>query len=769
MFFFKNKFHAIATASLLGFLVIAVCIHFESVRFPYIGAVLKHNGDMWIVHKVDVSGKAAEEGVRPGDRVLAVDGRPAKEYFSESPRISLVKVSRAVLLRNDGSIYEMHVETELEDVGKIIFSIVAEGLLLGIGLIAYLKNPGSSIVRKFAAMNLVMALIVLALYSTEILLSDLILSLCSIWLPYLLLSFCISFVLRVKPPVWKKLLSAFRLFCLLFLAYTIYAIAGEEIPSWIRETVQLVFILSLLVIAGAVRLYWKTLDSIEKNHALALVFGLYLSLLPYIFLYAIPDLLGGNYIIAPEYALMGLIPLSGTMMVVLGKRSLLDMRIYVPRLLIHSLYYGCVLMLFLAAVRLEEPAWSLFPFGLFAGLTCGYRKCLQWSRQGAEKRKEWLEQQKLRLSIQMAETQNIHDILSMLGEMIHSIMEVDGVCIIWYDGARISVHGTGRYNNVHMEGVEDDKWLDQEFLKGNFSFEYLAPIARESNETGMGFLCVGPKSNSSLLSVEERGLLDSIRTETLRLLMNAGHLSRLQKQYQQSKNQNAAYEQSISDIRWFNRQLLEAQQSERIRTSYYLHDHLLQNLIFLSRDLEEAAGQEHLDKGQAAAWLKCLYDSQRDIRLLCDELYPHIVDMMGLEEALHWLLRDLQQKGGLETVLHYDWKPQEPLEPVLKSNLFRMIRELTNNVVKHAKASRLEIRLWQESEGEICCTVSDNGRGFEAASFYEHRNAMEHKHLGLVSVSNQITYLDGAMDIRSVPGKGTVITLKLRQKEENDG
>lgn len=766
---FKNKYHTLMALAVLTFLCLAGYIHAESFRHPYIGALLEKTDSIWIVKEVNPSGKADAWRMEPGDRVLTLDGEAAETRLGEkrSP-VSLVKISEIGFAGADGSVTVKRVATDAGDALKNGFAIGMELALLAIGLSAYRKNPNSRLVRQFAAIDFVMALTILTLYSTELRLSDFILSLSAIWLPYMLLSFCVSFVIRSVSGRLRNVLRAFRLFCVLFSGYAVYAVAGEQIPGWIREAVHVVFLLALLLVVIAVGVYWRIIDRIEKNQALVLVTGLYFSLLPYVFLYALPDLIRGDALVSPEYALTGLVPLSSTMLYVLRKRSLIDMKLYMPRVLIHSLYFGAVFILFLLASRLPQPFWPALLFLAFLAVTLIYRTSLRWSGRNAGKRKEWLDRQTLKLSIQTAEARNIRDILRMIGEVMDRVMDVTGSCLIWRDGSRLIVHGTGAYASLTPE---EGEWLDPGVLQARFDFIHIEPLRMDGENEFEGYLCVGPKRNSSLMGAEEKELIVSMRNEAIRLLINVRSLSGLQQEYQRAKEQNAAFERRVSDMRLERRMLMEAQHAERLRTTYFLHDQLLQNLIFLSRDLEELADRGKAEPKRVETWLKCVYDSQRDIRLLCDDLHPAIADKAGLEEALHWLLRSVEETG-IHTTLSYEWGLAEPPDRLLRSNLFRMIRELTNNALKHADATSLEVRVRSHPEEGIQCLVSDNGRGFDPVTLYRDSRFLEGKHIGLISVNAQIEYLGGEMEIQAAPGKGTRVMLKLsayEREEKHDG
>lgn len=772
MFSAQTKLPILTVTIAVIFLFLALYVHTETIRHPYIGAVLKYDHAGWRVSHVDATGRAAQGQVKQGDRLVSVDGIPAETKYAGQTHTSLNQVSTATFLNREGIVYELRFKATNADIWKSLFSMLLEALLLVTGWLAYRANPGSPIVQKFSLMNVVMALVILTVYSTEMALSNMILALSSVWLPYLLLSFCVSFVLRVIPRTWSTALSAFRVLSLLLTLCALWAVAQPEIPGWIRGTLHLVLLLVLLLLLATVAIHWKSLDGVEKNHALVLAAGLITSFLPFLLLYALPNFLGGWYVISPEYALSGLVPLSVIFLYVLNKRSMVDMQLYLPRLLIHSLYYGGVFVLFGLAYQVKQPFGVIALFGCFVAGSWVYRIYIKRSQEYAEGRRKWLEHQQYKLSIQVAEKRNIQDIFGMMGEMLHHIVDVEGVYIIWQEDQDTSpsFHGTGKYERFmggkHGAG-KDQHLLERSYWERNFDFEYVVSLASPAEHGGKGYVCVGPKRNQSMFSSEEKRLIEDVCLEAARLLANAKLMAGIYKQYQHTKEQNSAYERHVTDIRQTNHLLLEAQHGERIRLSYRLHDHLLQNLIFLSRDLEELADLGTVNAKRLASWLKCLDTSQQEIRLLCDELYPHIVDKADLEESLHWLLRTAKEQSGLNVSLDYHWHTDTPPDSIIKSNLFRIIRELVQNVLKHAEASHLDIRFIQMPTEEICCVVSDDGKGFDAAAFSKKIRYMNGSHLGLISVYSQIEHLGGELDIRSKPGKGTVVTLRL-QPQHND-
>ncbi len=338
------------------------------------------------------------------------------------------------------------------------------------------------------------------------------------------------------------------------------------------------------------------------------------------------------------------------------------------------------------------------------------------------------------MSIRLAESRNSHDLLRMPAELIHSVTDIEGLYFVWNRGKGAIMYGTGPF--AKMQEITNFR------QPGQSLFAEVKDLVQPDG-TVIGYLGLGSKKNKTSFTSEELSLIDKVRLETVRLLTSATLLDELR----EARNGVSG----DSDFR-----LLEAHQAERIRMSYYLHDHILQNLIFLARDLEELHDTGQSDKGLTAVWLKCLYDTQRDIRVLCDDLYPHIIDQAGLDAAMLWLARTVKENGG--PTIKLENRLPETLPSLYKMTVFRIVRELANNVVKHAKAQKLEIRLWETDEA-ICGEISDDGIGFDPVNMSGIRS--DSRGFGLVTISSQVAQFGGRIEMNSNAGCGTIIRIRL--------
>ncbi len=106
------------------------------------------------------------------------------------------------------------------------------------------------------------------------------------------------------------------------------------------------------------------------------------------------------------------------------------------------------------------------------------------------------------------------------------------------------------------------------------------------------------------------------------------------------------------------------------------------------------------------------------------------------------------------------------IDKKIEINLYRIIQEAVNNIIKHSKATRVSIRLY-EDDGRIYLKISDNGCGFRKGMLKFNKNG-----LGLIGMKERANLLNGEFSISSTPKRGTklevCIPVKLREKDEKD-
>ena len=196
---------------------------------------------------------------------------------------------------------------------------------------------------------------------------------------------------------------------------------------------------------------------------------------------------------------------------------------------------------------------------------------------------------------------------------------------------------------------------------------------------------------------------------------------------------------------------LEAEQRERRTLAEALHDHALQNLLSARHELQEAAEtvtHPALDRADEA-----LVQTVGELREAVFELHPYVLDEAGLEAALRSIARQAASRGGLALELEARYENRHPREPLLYS----AARELLSNVVRHAGATSVTVRL-VEGGGELELAVEDDGRGFSPERLAEQ---LADGHVGLASQRVRVEAAGGSMHVDSLPGEGTRVTIRL--------
>ena len=150
-------------------------------------------------------------------------------------------------------------------------------------------------------------------------------------------------------------------------------------------------------------------------------------------------------------------------------------------------------------------------------------------------------------------------------------------------------------------------------------------------------------------------------------------------------------------------------------------------------------------------------------RTLTAELAPPILYELGLEAALEWLAEQTESRHGLP-VSFADDGLVKPVAEEVRFLMFRSVRELLVNVIKHAGARRAAVSV--EKKGtQILIAVADDGAGFDPA----RQLPIMTGGMGLFNLREGLKNLGGGMEIDSVPGRGTRVTLRAPLAGEGSG
>jgi signal transduction histidine kinase len=142
------------------------------------------------------------------------------------------------------------------------------------------------------------------------------------------------------------------------------------------------------------------------------------------------------------------------------------------------------------------------------------------------------------------------------------------------------------------------------------------------------------------------------------------------------------------------------------------------------------------------------------VNTLTFELSPPVLRHLGFRAAVRWLAGNMRERYGLSVEIDADER-QMLLDESVGMVLFRSVRELLINVIKHARTNSARVSI-RKFGGNLKVRVADRGIGFDPAGQL-HR--LEGGRFGLFSIRERLEYLDGTIQIKSAPGQGTTVTL----------
>ncbi|MCF7972482.1 MAG: PAS domain S-box protein [Phycisphaerae bacterium] len=348
-------------------------------------------------------------------------------------------------------------------------------------------------------------------------------------------------------------------------------------------------------------------------------------------------------------------------------------------------------------------------------------------------------------------------------KLIVRLMETSPVGIVMTDAAGLiqfanapAEHILGLTTEEIMGRTHNDiKWHITDYDGNPMPDEHLPFSLVRNNRLpvyGIRHAIAWPDGRRTLLSVNATPLLDPEGKFTGMVSSVEDVTQRVQAEKKVLQYQN--------QLRALVSQLTLSEERERKRLAVELHDGICQSLAMAKLKVDEqlmnhspSAIQDLLQGMQ-----QTLVSIINDTRSLTNNLGTPLLQQMGLHVAIEkWLDTEITAKHGIKTQVIDEGVPKT-LNDNTKALLFRAVRELATNVVKHAQAQTLTVTLGARDD-ELHLITVDDGRGFDYPALTEQD--FSQGGYGLFSIHERITYVGGDMSIDSSPGKGTRILLRL--------
>jgi len=296
------------------------------------------------------------------------------------------------------------------------------------------------------------------------------------------------------------------------------------------------------------------------------------------------------------------------------------------------------------------------------------------------------------------------------------------------------------------------------------------------------YLAPRPPRRRGPFLLEERALLNSLAEmlksyfqramyENELLMVNEQLEQRVTQRTAELLKTNAALKLEITERRQKDKKILQyqkqlrslaselalAEEKERRRIASDLHDDIGQALAIIKMKFLELHCKSVLCefKDNIEEIRVLLDEAIKDARSLTFEISPPVLYELGLEAAVQWLAENFQEKYKLLVQVTTEGDPRT-LNDEVKATMFKGVRELLVNAIKHSQVSQVWVRvMWADDHLKI--EVRDNGVGFDKSRLVPL--SIKKGSFGLFSIKERIGHLGGSLEIDSMPGQGARATL----------
>jgi signal transduction histidine kinase len=198
-------------------------------------------------------------------------------------------------------------------------------------------------------------------------------------------------------------------------------------------------------------------------------------------------------------------------------------------------------------------------------------------------------------------------------------------------------------------------------------------------------------------------------------------------------------------------------EEERTRIARKIHDNMGQALTALKIDLswlnKRLTNDQDSIHEKLQSMVTLINETIETVHNVSEDLRPGILDDFGLAAAIEWQAEEFQKRAGVEC--RTSLPPDEfDLSKETSTNLFRIVQESLTNIIRHANATEVEIKL-SEKEAILVLEILDNGKGISDAAITNPKS------FGLIGIRERVHSLDGEVDIVGTPDEGTRIIVKM--------
>jgi two-component system NarL family sensor kinase len=224
------------------------------------------------------------------------------------------------------------------------------------------------------------------------------------------------------------------------------------------------------------------------------------------------------------------------------------------------------------------------------------------------------------------------------------------------------------------------------------------------------------------------------------------------------KEREELNKQLIAQQELRSKAIIEAEEKERTRIARELHDGIGQQLSAAKLNISGLQASLNTNNAEEKTMLQNAIDlideSVKEVRVVSHSMMPNALLKSGLVSAVKEFINKISSTGSLKINLEIVGLSAR-LEQTVETVLFRVLQELVNNIIKHAKASEVSIQLIRH-EKELTILIEDNGVGFDVDKVSDKEGG-----IGLKNIQSRVAFLNGQVYFDSHLKKGTTVTIEI--------
>lgn len=750
---------------MLIFSLISSCYFVNLIgEYPEIGIEVRYEAGQYVISDMSKYSWAEKRDFQIGDVIERIDNRPPEEHFTVR-LYHAIEQAKTITLNRNGEWKTFHIQYSpyskqlfyhlIIPIGFYIICIfMALYLLIFVpemnrstnSLLYFLIALGSSFISITATQRKDIFAFIIA--STSMIGSI------TFFLQFMKFYFSNNQIKFLT----KKQLNVVYVLATLLIIVSMF-IYGKHNQVMNLYTIALSMILFLVTVYSLIQFYLKSKKSNHSGFLKVMIISCFVSVLPFVCLYVIPNIFYGEELISSEITGIFFLffPVNVFYLVIEGK--LFDFKFIIKRLPYYIiLALGINIFLVLFGIVIFEDVdqhvgnWIKFNIGCFIICVCFLyiKDYMDFKLRNSLYHHQKNYQRSLYRFLHQAKNEyKFSNLIYSLRREIADVLQCEETCCIeinkrdnfiqvleseYVPQKVLELIGTYQLDSYRVGSIIK--------IEGHYGFVL-------SNSVEHMIILVCKHNEKMVLNVDEMVWIETLCNYTNLLVECSNQVESLLQQLQ-----------AIHDVEkpptWLAKLMFKLAEKERANLASDIHDGVLQDQIRLVRKLDTYDDQIN-DDGMKQIILKIkeeLLDHIYMIRETCNHLRPPFLYEVGLKQALIDLFKKINVKATF--LFHYDL-PEYLVASSTEHEqaIYRIIQELLNNAMKHSKASNVIIKVFQKYD-HIYITYVDNGIGMEM-------NQVDYTYhtLGLSGIITRIQSLNGEISIESKPEVGLQVRIKL--------